>query len=69
MNTSLFMVFVSGSQDFLPWAPDQPDNWQNNEDCVQLRGMNHHEAGKLNDDFCTSTKDYICKKGLIDYIF
>ncbi|KAG7499177.1 macrophage mannose receptor 1-like [Solea senegalensis] len=47
---------------FLPWGNNQPDNWQNNEDCVQLRGMNHHEAGKINDDFCTSTKDYICKK-------
>lgn len=52
-------------QDFLPWAPNQPDNWQNNEDCVQLRGMDHHEPGKLNDDFCTSTKEFICKKGLL----
>lgn len=51
-------------QDLLPWAPNQPDNWQDNEDCVQLRGMDHHEPGKLNDDFCTSTKEFICKKGL-----
>lgn len=56
-------------QDFLPWAPNQPDNWQDNEDCVQLRGMNHHEPGKLNDDFCTSTKEFICKKGLDGDVF
>lgn len=53
-------------QDFLPWAPNQPDDWQNNEDCVQIRGMDHHEAGKLNDDVCTSTKEFICKKGLME---
>lgn len=55
---------LSGSQDFLPWAPNQPDNWEENEDCVHLRGMDHYDAGKLNDDFCTSTKEFICKKGL-----
>ena len=44
------------------WGPDQPDNWQNNEDCVQLRGMTHHEPGKLNDDVCTSAKEFVCKK-------
>ncbi|KAM8828848.1 secretory phospholipase A2 receptor isoform 3-T3 [Spinachia spinachia] len=46
----------------LPWAPNQPDNWENNEDCVHLRGMTQSEPGKLNDDFCTSTREYICKK-------
>ncbi|KAK7896517.1 hypothetical protein WMY93_021842 [Mugilogobius chulae] len=51
-----------GYVDFLPWAPNQPDNWQNNEDCVHIRGMNHHEPGKLNDDFCTDAKEFICKK-------
>ncbi|KAM6984695.1 C-type mannose receptor 2-like [Aplochiton taeniatus] len=48
--------------DFLPWAPNQPDNWQGNEDCMHVRGHNHPESGTLNDDFCTSTYDYICKK-------
>ncbi|XP_068430349.1 uncharacterized protein [Clinocottus analis] len=48
--------------DFLLWAPNQPDNWQGDEDCVNLRGMNHPEAGKLNDDFCSATKEFICKK-------
>ncbi|KAM8872531.1 uncharacterized protein ACB058_004460 isoform 1-T1 [Synchiropus picturatus] len=56
-------VYSDGTAaEILPWAPGQPDNWQNNEDCVNLRGMNHAQAGKLNDDFCSSTKDYICKK-------
>uniref|UniRef100_A0A7N8XMB0 C-type lectin domain-containing protein n=1 Tax=Mastacembelus armatus TaxID=205130 RepID=A0A7N8XMB0_9TELE len=31
--------------------------------------MTHHEAGKLNDDFCSTSKEYICKKGLICSFF
>lgn len=62
-QTENTFVYVDGTPaDFLPWAPNQPDNWQDNEDCVHIRGMNHHEPGKLNDDFCTATKDFICKK-------
>ena len=61
--------FCFWCQDLLPWAPNQPDNWQDNEDCAHLRGMTHHEPGKLNDDFCTSTRDFICKKGLTYTIF
>ncbi|TNN53351.1 Macrophage mannose receptor 1 [Liparis tanakae] len=49
--------------DLLPWAPNQPDNWQDGEDCVNMRGMSHPEAGMINDDFCSATKDFICKKG------
>ncbi|XP_056147018.1 macrophage mannose receptor 1 [Lampris incognitus] len=63
INEENHFKYTDGSNaDFLLWAPNQPDNWQQNEDCVQLRGANHHEAGKLNDDFCTSTKEFICKK-------
>ncbi|XP_071751059.2 uncharacterized protein LOC139908314 [Centroberyx gerrardi] len=63
INMENQFVYTDGSAaDLLPWAPNQPDNWQDNEDCVQIRGMNHHEPGKLNDDFCTSTKEFICKK-------
>uniref|UniRef100_A0A665UEQ5 C-type lectin domain-containing protein n=1 Tax=Echeneis naucrates TaxID=173247 RepID=A0A665UEQ5_ECHNA len=63
INVEGQFVYTDGTPaDFLLWAPNQPDNYQNNEDCVHLRGMNHHEAGKLNDDFCTSTMEYICKK-------
>ena len=59
---SFWAVFVSGSQDLLPWVPGQPDNWQGNEDCVHIRGMNEVEPGLLNDDYCTSSRDFICKK-------
>ncbi|XP_030005898.1 macrophage mannose receptor 1 [Sphaeramia orbicularis] len=56
-------VYTDGTPaDFLPWGQNQPDNWQDNEDCVHLRGMNHPDPGKLNDDFCTTTRDFICKK-------
>uniref|UniRef100_A0A3B4WVE2 C-type lectin domain-containing protein n=1 Tax=Seriola lalandi dorsalis TaxID=1841481 RepID=A0A3B4WVE2_SERLL len=66
INVENQFVYTDGSAaDFLLWGPNQPDNWQNNEDCVHLRGMNHQAPGKLNDDSCTSTKEYICKKGLI----
>uniref|UniRef100_A0A3Q3VNV6 C-type lectin domain-containing protein n=1 Tax=Mola mola TaxID=94237 RepID=A0A3Q3VNV6_MOLML len=59
-------VYTDGTPaDFLPWAPSQPDNWQN-EDCVQLRGMNDYEPGKFSDDSCTSTKEFICKKESIE---
>ncbi len=50
-------------QDFLPWETNQPDNWQNNEDCVYIRGTEHQDTGKLNDLPCTSTYPFICQKG------
>ncbi|KAA8584470.1 hypothetical protein FQN60_008255 [Etheostoma spectabile] len=63
INVENQWVYTDGTpSDLLPWAPNQPDNWENNEDCAHLRGMDHHEPGKLNDDFCTSTKEFICKK-------
>ncbi|XP_026210056.1 LOW QUALITY PROTEIN: macrophage mannose receptor 1 [Anabas testudineus] len=63
INVENQFVYTDGTPaDLLLWAPGQPDNWQNNEDCVHLTGMNHQDPGKLNDDFCTSTKEYICKK-------
>ncbi|XP_074546917.1 uncharacterized protein LOC141805663 [Halichoeres trimaculatus] len=56
-------VYSDGTPtDFFLWGHNQPDNWQNNEDCVHIRGATHTEAGKFNDDFCTSTKEFICKK-------
>ncbi|XP_036384637.1 C-type mannose receptor 2 [Megalops cyprinoides] len=49
--------------DFLLWDNNQPDNWQGNEDCVQVRGVDHSNPGHFNDQFCTSTFPFICKKG------
>ncbi|XP_055010163.1 macrophage mannose receptor 1 [Boleophthalmus pectinirostris] len=63
INIENHFVYTDGTpSDFLPWGPNQPDNWQNNEDCVNIRGMNDNEPGMLNDDFCTATKEFICKK-------
>ncbi|XP_047200502.1 macrophage mannose receptor 1 [Hippoglossus stenolepis] len=56
-------VYTDGTPtDFLLWGANQPDNGEDSEDCVHLRGMTHAEAGKLNDDICSATKEYICKK-------
>lgn len=55
---------VVSLQDLLPWGPDQPDNWEDKEDCVHIRGSDHIEPGKFNDDICTTTREFICKKGL-----
>uniref|UniRef100_A0A3Q4HA49 C-type lectin domain-containing protein n=1 Tax=Neolamprologus brichardi TaxID=32507 RepID=A0A3Q4HA49_NEOBR len=64
------LAWSDATQDFLPWAEHQPDNWQNNEDCMHITGTTHNDPGKLNDDFCTATRDYICKKGVINaFIF
>ncbi|KAK5879066.1 hypothetical protein CesoFtcFv8_024411 [Champsocephalus esox] len=61
-NENQFVWTDGTAADLLPWAPNQPDDWQSSEDCVNLRGMNHHEPGLLNDDFCSATKEFICKK-------
>ncbi|XP_072570731.1 uncharacterized protein [Paramormyrops kingsleyae] len=47
---------------FLPWDHNQPDNWQNNEDCIAMRGVDHSNPGYLNDQFCTTTFPFVCKK-------
>ncbi|XP_051907364.1 macrophage mannose receptor 1 [Hippocampus zosterae] len=63
INIESQFVYTDGTAtNLLPWAPNQPDNWQNNEDCVHLEGPMHTEAGKLKDDFCTATNEFICKK-------
>ncbi|CAJ1070748.1 macrophage mannose receptor 1 [Xyrichtys novacula] len=63
IDTEGTFVYTDGTPaDLLLWGPNQPDNWQNNEDCVHIRSMDHVEPGKFNDDFCSSTKEFICKK-------
>ncbi|CAL9682123.1 unnamed protein product [Knipowitschia caucasica] len=63
INVEGQFVYTDGTAaDFLPWAPHQPDNFNNAEDCVNIKGMDHEYPGKFSDDFCTSTKDFICKK-------
>ncbi|XP_015231842.1 PREDICTED: macrophage mannose receptor 1-like [Cyprinodon variegatus] len=59
---SVFVYTDGSAADLLPWALGQPDNWENNEDCVHLTGMTHPDPGKLNDEKCTATKEFVCKK-------
>ncbi|KAL2099694.1 hypothetical protein ACEWY4_004088 [Coilia grayii] len=57
-------VWSDGSNvNYLDWETNQPDNWQGNEDCIHIRGVEHHEPGKLNDQPCSYTFPFICKKG------
>ncbi|XP_072174350.1 macrophage mannose receptor 1-like [Diadema setosum] len=49
---------------FSNWAPNQPDDWQNREDCIHMRTGT--SAGLWNDKFCdTSLLASVCKKDLI----
>ncbi|KAJ8402327.1 hypothetical protein AAFF_G00368160 [Aldrovandia affinis] len=48
--------------DFILWEENQPDNWQGNEDCIHLRGVDHIAPGHLNDQPCSSSYPFICKK-------
>ncbi|KAM7392700.1 hypothetical protein PAMA_007697 [Pampus argenteus] len=67
INVENTFVYTDGTPaDFLQWATGQPDNWQNNEDCIHIRGTNQQQPGTLNDDICTNTKSFICKKGWDD---
>nr|XP_040053507.1 macrophage mannose receptor 1 [Gasterosteus aculeatus aculeatus] len=63
INVENQFVYTDGTPaDLLPWATNQPDNWEKNEDCVHLRGTTQSEPGKLADDVCTNTREFICKK-------
>lgn len=40
------------------WAPGEPNNYQNNEDCA----VDNWNAGRWNDYPCTITAKYICER-------
>ena len=51
--------FVSSDgcrQQYLKWAPRQPDNYRNEEDCVHLT------EGGLNDKHCERRYRFLCKR-------
>ncbi|XP_068444466.1 C-type isolectin Sp-CL4-like [Clinocottus analis] len=41
------------------WAPGQPDNYGEDEDCVEV---NHKEWGLWNDDNCSDENAFMCAK-------
>ncbi|XP_066480625.1 E-selectin-like [Tiliqua scincoides] len=44
------------------WAQGEPNNKQENEDCVEIYIKRKHDAGKWNDDSCTKKKAALCCK-------
>ncbi|CAB1352005.1 unnamed protein product, partial [Coregonus sp. 'balchen'] len=63
IQTEAQWVWTDGTPaDFLPWAPNQPDNWQGNEDCAHVRETPQAAPGRLNDEFCPATLESFCKK-------
>ena len=47
------------------WAPGQPNNHNNNQDCVAIRKGHFFDTdydGEWHDDTCTDEKGFICEK-------
>ncbi|XP_076879089.1 galactose-specific lectin nattectin-like [Brachyhypopomus gauderio] len=44
---------------FYYWRTNQPDNYLNNEDCMQ---MNAGDELKMNDNICYTRNPFVCKK-------
>nr|XP_004658861.2 E-selectin [Jaculus jaculus] len=42
------------------WAPGEPNNKQNNEDCVEIYIKRSHDAGMWNDERCSKKKLALC---------
>ena len=45
------------------WAPGEPNNGQNNEDCVEIYIKRDKDAGKWNDERCSKQKLALCYTG------
>ena len=62
--TKLFFIFQSSIVDgFQAWLPGQPDNFQNNEECLMM-----NPKGRCNDVNCKSKAYVICRNALITRI-
>ncbi|XP_063962303.1 uncharacterized protein LOC129271086 isoform X1 [Lytechinus pictus] len=52
------------------WAPSQPDNNGNNQDCACLWSSRREDIhGQWDDDRCSSKRNFICQRGLYDFEF
>ncbi|XP_072045004.1 uncharacterized protein [Amphiura filiformis] len=61
-------VWLDGSRfGYSNWGEDQPNNWQQNQDCVQMFGGEKwsHTQGWWNDVPCNADMVFICKKQAI----
>ena len=56
-------TWQSSKRPVLPhlWYKNEPNNSGNNEDCVEI--YKHHE-GKLNDNACSRTLNFVCEKNI-----
>uniref|UniRef100_A0A3B4D3E6 E-selectin n=2 Tax=Pygocentrus nattereri TaxID=42514 RepID=A0A3B4D3E6_PYGNA len=48
------------TQEAKNWAKDEPNNGQNNEDCVEIYIKREMDEGKWNDESCTKKKTALC---------
>ena len=57
------VTWQSSKRPVLPhlWYKNEPNNGGNNEDCVEI--YKHHE-GKLNDNTCSRTLNFVCEKNI-----
>lgn len=46
------------------WAPGEPNNKQNNEDCVEIYIKRDRDTGKWNDERCSKKKLALCYTGM-----
>ena len=48
--------------DFLNWGGKNPDNYRNNEDCLEMHGPKTRLSGKWNDLNCRKKRFFVCQR-------
>ncbi len=55
-------VWVQGENGYENWCPNQPDNWQNNEDCCMMKSNVGGETNCWNDITCEGSGNrFVCE--------
>jgi hypothetical protein len=55
-------VWAFGDNDYENWCPNQPDNWQGNEDCCMMKSSTGGGANCWNDTNCASADNrFVCE--------
>ena len=61
VGTNGTFVWVDGSDNtYYYWAPDEPNNMDDAEDCGEV-SLEEHDKGQWNDIACHHTFGYVCK--------